>query len=145
MAVSLGSIEALIKMACSKALHGQVKDQFLVDITNNATSMVYGAYSPYIYERRFTLNNAGTYNVENMGELQIGITPEAEFNRAYGGYNYGNELAGLMNYGAGWGGYFFDYGTPNPRPFIEPTVDQWQGKYVNIMRSALQAAGLTVK
>ena len=81
--------------------------------------------------------------------MQIGITPVAEFNRAYGGYNYGDGLAGLINFGRGYNGYVMGRGAsyvPLPRPYLDNTINEWDGgKYTEQMRAALIAAGLKVK
>lgn len=146
---SLSEIEGIIKQAVSEALHGKVADEFVNDVVKHASSDVYGAYAPKIYERRGTLKDKGNYNVEDMGEMQIGITPVAAFNRAYGGWNYGDGLAGLINFGRGYNGYVMGRGAsyvPLPRPYLNNTIDEWNGgKYTEQIRAALTAAGLKVR
>lgn len=144
--MSLGEIESKIKFAVKQALQGVCTDYLKEDLAIRASSDVYGAYSPRIYVRRFTLENEAYYQSENMGDMRVGVTPIAPFNRLYGGNNYGNELAGLMNYGAGWHGYAFDYDAPNPRPYLDNVVNEWSGgKFANTMADALRARGFDVK
>lgn len=144
--MSLADIEGRIKSAVSEALHNVCTERLKEDLASKASSQVYGAYEPKRYVRRFTLENEGYYQTEDLGELKVGVTPIAPFNRLYGGDNYGNELAGLMNYGEGWHGYVFNYDTPNPRPYIDNTVSEWEGsKFKEIIAGALNARGFTIK
>lgn len=120
-----------------KAVEGVLQefgDEVAEDLAQKAASDVYGAYSPEYYHRRHTLDNVGSYSVEvDKANMKVAITPIAEFNRAYGGWNYGNELGGFMNFGRGWHGYVMGNGwmlesgggwnVPLPRPYISNYVD----------------------
>ena len=145
--ISLGEIEAKIKAVVNSALQGQIANDFVKDVVSHAGSEMYGAYTPKPggYVRRHTLDKEGAYPINNDGEMQISIEAKAPFNRAYGGWNFGDELPGLMNFGAGWHGHPFDYGTPNPRPYWTNVVQEWSGdKFKGEIRKALVAAGFKV-
>lgn len=109
------------------------------DLAARAASEVYGAYSPKIYARRNLLSSTGYYSVE-IGDLQIMITPIAPFNRAYGGWNSGDELGGFMNFGRGWHGYVMGRGAsdvPLPRPYISNAVEYWDGELQSRIKGQL--------
>ena len=97
------------------------------DLARRATSEVYGVYDPEYYRRRNTLDKTNSYKVE-IGDLEISITPIAEFNRTHGGWNYGDELGGFMNFGRGWHGYVMGghaYKVPLPRPYLTNAAQDW--------------------
>ena len=120
-------IEKELKEKINDLLENKIAEEIQKDLAMRATGEVYGAYSPEIYERRFTLNKPASYSIES-GELKVSITPTAEFNRAYGGWNYGNELGGFMNFGRGWHGYVMGrgaYSVPMPRPYLSNAAQDW--------------------
>lgn len=127
-------IEKELKQKVNKLLRNKIAPEIQKDLVSRATSEVYGAYSPDAYERRETLTWPEIYHVE-MKDLEVSITPIAPFNRAYGGWNYGNELAGFINFGRGWHGYVMGNGwnlpsggplnVPLPRPYLTNTAMDW--------------------
>lgn len=131
-------IEKDIKQKANKVLK-KVANDIRMDLASRATSEVYGEYDPDYYERRFTLEWPRTYDVE-VGDLEITITPIAPFNRRYGGWNYGDELGGFMNFGRGWHGYVMGgmaYKVPLPRPYLTNAAQDWNYKIQEEMDAAL--------
>ena len=116
-----------------------VANEIRNDLANRASAEVYGVYDPLIYERRGTLEWPRTYDVE-VGDMEITITPIAPFNRRYGGWNYGDELGGFMNFGRGWHGYVMGNGAidvPLPRPYLSNAAEEWNWKIQEEMNAAL--------
>jgi len=142
ISISKGSLVAQIAAeikAIVNQVMAQVATEIQQDLANRAVGEVYGVYSPKEYARRNSLSNAGNYSVE-VGDLKIAITPVASFNRAYGGWNYGDELGGFMNFGRGWHGYVMGRGAsgvPLPRPYLDTAAQFWDGQLQNRIRSAL--------
>jgi len=117
----------------------EIADKIRQDLANRARGEVYGAYSPEVYERRGTLSWPETYHVE-AGDLEVSITPIAPFNRRYGGWNYGDELGGFMNFGRGWHGYVMGRGAsgvPLPRPYLSNAAQYWNGIIQDRIQSEL--------
>lgn len=149
-----GMIDKLAKIILEeikKAVEGVLQefgDEVRIGLAARAAQDVYGAYSPTLYVRRGTLNDTGSYSVEvDKANMRVAITPTASFNRAYGGWNSGNELGGFMNFGREWHGYVMGNGwrlpsgggwnVPMPRPYISNYVDSavpWES-----LHSKLQA------
>ena len=132
-------IEALIRKKVNQLLKDKIAKEIQKDLVARAASDVYGAYSPEYYERRGTLTWPETYHVE-AGDLQISITPIAPFNRRYGGWNYGDELGGFMNFGRGWHGYVMGngaYGVPLPRPYLTNVAQDWNYRIQDEIRKEL--------
>ena len=144
--VSLDAIVAKIKSTVSEALTNEVANEVKADLVSKAASDVYGAYDPQRYWRRYSFEQQGKYQTEQIGEMKIGITPDVSFNPGYGTHNSGNMLAGLVNYGDGWGGYNYDYVSFGPRPFIDNAFQEWDGgKLKQSIDSALKSAGFSIK
>lgn len=136
--VLVAQIAAEIKAIVNQVM-AKVAEEIQKDLANRAVGEVYGAYSPEIYARRYSLSDAGSYSIE-VSDLMIAITPVASFNRAYGGWNHGDELGGFMNFGRGWHGYVMGRGAsgvPLPRPYLETAAQYWDGQLQNRIRSAL--------
>lgn len=132
-------IEAEIKKQVNELLRNKIAKEIQQDLAVRAAGEVYGAYSPEVYERRGTLTWRETYHAE-AGDLEIKITPIAPFNRAYGGWNYGSELAGFMNFGRGWNGYVMGGAATNvplPRPYLTNAVMDWNWRIQEEISSAL--------
>ena len=146
MAGGLIDIDALareiyddVKKKVNDLLRNKIAKEIQQDLVNRAAGEVYGAYDPEYYERRGTLMWPETYHVE-AGDLEVSITPIAPFNRAYGGWNYGNELGGFMNFGRGWHGYVMGngaYSVPLPRPYLTNTAMEWDQKIQEEISSEL--------
>lgn len=146
MAGGLIDIDALakeiyddVKKKVNDLLRNKIAKEIQQDLVNRAAGEVYGAYDPEYYERRGTLTWPETYHVE-AGDLEVSITPIAPFNRAYGGWNYGNELGGFMNFGRGWHGYVMGngaYSVPLPRPYLTNAAADWNWKIQDEIRSEL--------
>ena len=114
-------IEKEIRKKVNKVF-AEVAKEMQVDLAERADADVYGVYEPIIYERRGTLSDPSNYKV-TTGDLKVSVTPVAEFNRRYGGWNFGNELGGFMNYGNYWHGYVTNYDHPMPRPYLTNYVE----------------------
>lgn len=114
-------IEAEIKAKVNKVFK-EVAEEIQMDLAERASADVYGVYAPKIYERRGTLEDPSNYEISE-GDMKISVTPIAEFNRDYGGWNEGNELGGFMNYGNYWHGYVTNYASPMPRPYLSNYVE----------------------
>lgn len=100
----------------------EVAEEVQIDLAERASADVYGVYAPKIYERRGTLEDPSNYSISE-GDLMVSVTPIASFNRAYGGWNEGNELGGFMNFGNYWHGYVTNYASPMPRPYLTNYVE----------------------
>lgn len=112
-----------IKNKVNKVLE-EVADEIKEGLAKQAASDVYEAHVPKVYERRWTLDKPQNYYDESdRNKMLISITPVAEFNRAYGGWNYGDELGGFMNFGNYWHGYVSNYDHPMPRPYLTNYVN----------------------
>ena len=132
-------IEKEIHEKINKLLRDKIAKEIKEELVNRAAGEVYGAYSPDQYQRRNSLTWPETYHVE-AGDLEVMITPISPFNRAYGGWNYGNELGGFMNFGRGWHGYVMGRGASNvplPRPYLTNTAEDWNYKIQDEISSEL--------
>lgn len=148
---SLQELEGFLKDSIDIALATTVKDKVLSTIIDQAVGTVYDAYTPNKYERRGTIIDEESYEVDSNESLKMKVTAVAEFNKktlvwergkkgrkgkpGTAGHwvvstsiNEGNELAGLINYGDGWHGYYYDFVSPEeaqhptytaPRPFLD--------------------------
>lgn len=117
------SIEKEIKKVVNRVL-AEVANEIQQEIAQRAVSDVYGVYEPKIYERRYTLDKPQNYRIDkDENNMSVSVTPVAEFNRAYGGWNYGDELGGFMNFGNYWHGYVTNYDHPMPRPYLSNYVE----------------------
>lgn len=107
-----------------------------------AKKEVYGAYdlvenSKYV--RRWTLIDPDNYEVSiDEKNMRVSITPIASFNRANGGWNFGNELGGFMNFGDRWHDYVINYSVTMPRPYLSNYVNNAEVR--DSLYSKLQAA-----
>lgn len=114
-------IEKEIKKRVNKVFK-EVAEEMQIDLAERADADVYGVYEPKVYERRGTLNDPSNYKVETE-DMKVSVTPVAEFNRDYGGWNEGDELGGFMNFGNYWHGYVTNYNHPMPRPYLTNYVE----------------------
>ena len=101
-----------------------------------AKKEVYGAYDlveKSKYVRRWTLIDPDNYEVSiDKNNMRVSITPIATFNRANGGWNFGDELGGFMNYGNYWHGYVINYSVTMPRPYLSnyaESTEIWDSLY----------------
>lgn len=144
--ITIGQLEAKIKSVINKALNGPIAEDLKEDLTIHAQTDVYDAYEPKRYVRRFTLTSPSTYIQQSEGDMKVSVDSRAQFNRLYGGDNYGDELPGFMNYGDGWHGYAFNYSANPGRHYIDNTRDEWEnGKFKDKIIAALNVAGFKTK
>ena len=123
-----------LKKKVNDILKNKIANKIRDDLIKHAESEVYDAYDPDYYKRRWTLIAPESYNIE-VKDLHISITPIAQFNRRYGGWNEGDELGGFMNFGRGWHGYVMGNGlnfpsggplnVPLPRPYLTHVAEEW--------------------
>lgn len=155
MKLTSENLKKQIEDAICDALKGEVAEGVVKSLVRNAQTTVYDAYTPKPpeeggYERRYTLIDPSNYEVsepvaDGNGNVSMTITPIAEFNRRYGGWNEGNELAGLMNYGNWWHGYVMNYSAPLPRPYLDIVVDNWNSyNLMQAISAALRKRGIPV-
>ena len=115
---------------------------------------VASVYNPRIYERRGF--DSGLADPDNIVGTTSGTTLTVEnvtpFNQVYPTNNQGSGLAGLVEYGDGYGGHNYDYPTLDgaymePRPFIQATRDALaDGRIVKIaLKNGLRKLGLSVE
>lgn len=151
-------LEKDLKTGIKAALKEPVGMAVAKMMMDNADEVVYGGYSPRVYDhalggkkRRQSLNEPKNYDIQVDGDMNLSVTPIAEFNPYYyekikkddgterwikkNSRNRGNELAGLINYGSGWNGYHYDfeeikqtYTYDDDGYFIEESVDD-NGSY----------------
>ena len=113
-------------------------EETVQELVVRAKSEVYNVYEPEYYIRRWTLVSPSSYDVqidESNKKVSVSITPIAEFNRSHGGWNYGNELGGFMNFGNYWHGYVINYNVPMPRPYLSNYADEgntWDKLYMKL-------------
>lgn len=113
---------------------------------------------PGQYLRRY--DDGGLGDVNNMyeyleGDGVLGIAQGTPFNPYINGYSpplsqnvdLESGLDGLVNYGNGWNGIFYDVKAWGPTNFIENTIDDLRssGKHVEALKNGLKKRGLNVK
>ena len=127
---SIKGLENDIKTGIRAALKTQVGESIALKLILNAQDIVYDGYEPHVYDheledRRYSLREIDNYDIQVDGNMNLAVTPVAEFNPYYyerielkdgsvrwkrhNSRNRGNELAGLINYGKGWNGYNYDF------------------------------------
>lgn len=179
-------LEKDIKTGIKAALKEPVGMAIATMLINNANEVVYEGYSPRVYDhaignRRFSLREPGNYDIQVDGDMNLSVTPVAEFNPYIYIYNKksgkwnktlssnrGNELAGLINYGDGWNGHYYDFSEERnvydddsddyeiedeedfesysiPRPFIDITREELKGGMAKeLLSESLKMMGYTV-
>lgn len=179
-------LEKDIKTGIKAALKEPVGMSIATMLINNANEVVYEGYSPRVYDhaignRRFSLREPGNYDIQVDGDMNLSVTPVAEFNPYIYIYNKksgkwnktlssnrGNELAGLINYGDGWNGHYYDFSEERnvydddsdeyeiedeedfesysiPRPFIDITREELKGGMAKeLLSESLKMMGYTV-
>lgn len=153
---SLEDLRKKIQDKINDALTKEVTDYIALLEVTSANENVYGVYSPKEYERRYD-EGGGLANPKNIvGSLItdgiLKVDNNATFNQNPKSGNHGNELAKLIEYGDGGGGYYYDYARPGrsymePRPFIQKTKE-WISEnddVKDIFEDALKRRGLKVK
>ena len=133
-------VEKEIKKVVNRILK-EIGEEMRHDLAAKADEDVYGVYKPDVYIRRYTLDKGSNYKLEtNENKMSVSVTPTAEFNRDYGGWNYGDELGGFMNFGNYWHGYVTNYNHPMPRPYITNFVED-RGIWDKIQKRLQEALG----
>lgn len=127
-------LENDLKTGIKAALKTQVGESIALKLIYNAQDIVYEGYNPKVYDhklqdRRYSLREPDNYDIQVDENMNLAVTPVAEFNPYYyekiqwedengnphetwvqhTSRNRGNELAGLINYGTGWNGYHYDF------------------------------------
>lgn len=142
-------LQDVVNMELEDSLAQVIKD----GLSTSAESNVYGAYSPSIYSRRHSLSDQENMDSHLISDGVLEVKMAAEFNDGYGSSNVGDQLAGLVEYGHGWNGYYYDYSDISggddaylyPRPFIQPVREDIGDNLKDLMRQALKNAGLKVQ
>lgn len=142
-------VQDVINMELEDSISQVIKD----GLSNSAESNVYGVYSPHLYSRRHSLSDQKNMDSNLIADGILEVKMVAEFNDGYGSSNVGDQLAGLVEYGHGWNGYYYDYPDTSegedaylyPRPFIQPVREEIGNDLKDLMRQALRNAGLKVQ
>lgn len=142
-------VQDVINMELEDSISQVIKD----GLSNSAESNVYGAYSPHLYSRRHSLSDQNNMDSNLIADGVLEVKMVAEFNDGYDSSNVGDQLAGLVEYGHGWNGYYYDYPDTkdeenayvSPRPFIQPVREEIGNDLKDLMRQALRNAGLKVQ
>lgn len=179
-------LERDLKTGIKAALKEPVGMAVAKMMMDNADEVVYEGYSPRVYDhaigdRRYSLREPKNYDVQVDNNMNLSVTPVAEFNpyiyifnKKTGKWNKslssnrGNELAGLINYGDGWNGYYYDFSEERnmydedsddyeiedeedfesysrPRPFIDITREELkEGMAKELLAESLKMMGYTV-
>lgn len=125
----------------------EVKDS----LVNAAQNLVYDVYSPNQYNRRYSYTDRENIVVDDSMPGTVEISYNVQFNDDYPSSNSGDGLTGLIEFGDGWEGHYYDYIPQDkeptfmyPRPFIAPVREQLKDTLKDDMRQALRNAGLNV-
>ena len=179
-------LERDLKTGIKAALKEPVGMAVAKMMMDNADEVVYRGYSPMVYDhalgdRRHSLDESKNYDIQVDGDMNLSVTPVAEFNpyiyifnKKTGKWNKslssnrGNELAGLINYGDGWNGHYYDFSEERniynedsddyeiedeedyesysrPRPFIDITREELkEGMAKELLSESLKMMGYTV-
>lgn len=179
-------LERDLKTGIKAALKEPVGMAVAKMMMDNADEVVYGGYTPRVYDheigdRRYSLDEPSNYDIQVNGDMNLSVTPVAEFNpyiyilnKKTGKWNKspssnrGNELAGLINYGDGWNGHYYDFSEERnmydedsdsyeiedeedyesysrPRPFIDITREELkEGMAKELLAESLRMMGYTV-
>ena len=180
-------LENDLKTGIKAALKEPVGMAIAKMMMDNAKEIVYEGYSPRVYDhaigdRRHSLDEEpNNYDIQVDGDMNLSVTPVAEFNPYIYIYNKktgkwnkslssnrGNELAGLINYGDGWNGHYYDFSEERntydedsddyeiedeedyesysrPRPFIDITREELkEGMAKELLAESLKMMGYTV-
>lgn len=155
-------LAAFIQVSLNNSLENEVADIIRATMVQHVDSDVYRRYSPVDYNRRGThggLSDPANIISEIVSDGLLVVENSTEFNRqsdaskdsSYHTDNYGWELAGLIEYGDGWNGYYYDYPTRRsymqPRPFIANTRKEVEQKKLHIkaIKQGLKARGVRFK
>lgn len=115
---------------------------------------VMSVYRPAEYERRDNgLESPKNIWASRSAQNELVVENMTSFNPDYGTENYGYGLVGLIEYGDGWRGFFYDYQSEKntrylkPRPFIANTKKDLKAnqQYVQAMKDGLKARGVRFK
>lgn len=150
---SVKDLTAFLQDVINMELEDSVSQVIKDSLSSSAESNVYGVYSPHVYSRRHSLSDQGNMDSKLIADGILEVRMVAEFNDGYDSDNSGDQLAGLVEYGHGWNGYYYDYPDTkdgenayvSPRPFIQPVRDEIGNDLKDIMRQALKNAGLKVQ
>lgn len=181
-------LERDLKTGIKAALKEPVGMAVAKMMMDNADEVVYEGYTPRVYDhalgagkRRQSLDEPGNYDIQVDGDMNLSVTPVAEFNPYIYIYNKktekwnkslssnrGNELAGLINYGDGWNGHYYDFSEERniydedsddyeiedeedyesysrPRPFIDITREELkEGMAKALLAESLKMMGYIV-
>lgn len=151
---SLGALKSALEDVILDAMTSDIANQAMDIIIDSANSEIYEPVSPHKYERRYSFINDNNYIIDIVQPLGISITPDVEFSQYPISNNTGNELAGLIEFGDGWNGYYYEYTRKkeeseykHPRRFLEKSFDTIteNNAVVTSLIGALEFRGLKVK
>lgn len=127
-----------------------VRDAQLEHIDDDVMSV----YRPVEYGRRDNgLESPSNIWASRSLANELVVENVTQFNPDYGTENSGYGLVGLIEYGDGWNGFFYDYKIRDnarylkPRPFISNTRKDLQEhkQHVQAMKDGLKARGIRFK
>lgn len=151
---ALAQAIAQIKPKVDAALADEVANAVKKNEAESIEQQVYGVYKPKDYPRRGTKGGLGSK--ENMVAIVAGgvLTVTNETPPASGdGYTTDKQLDILVEYGDGYSGNFYDFGSNGggrylfARPFTLHTIESLRGNkdHVEALRAGLKQRGLNVK
>jgi len=141
---SVAKLMAYIENAVQFTLGNEVRWVVQAEEAKQIEEVVYDAYEPLVYKRRWDMNNLNNIEgtVNGMALEVENITP---LNTYYEGNNLPamrGVLAEIVETGDG-----YDYFSPGPRPFTKETVEALKNSkdHVKGLKDGLEKAGLTVR
>lgn len=153
---SITELSHYIENMVNIALDTEVKEESLETLVSYASDDIYTYPASGAYKRRHSFEDKSKYNVDRSQNMKLIITPMQEFNPFRNGENEeagfsmnasgGNKLAGLVNYGDGWGGYEYDWSYVGPRPFLDHAKeDLGNGVFKQALKVGLEELGINAK
>ena len=161
-ATSLVELKAQIEEAVTVALNDDVANYIKQKLISHANSDIYGVNEPdpWGYHRRYSFLDENQYLIEDCKSMSLVLTPKQVFNTNFSGTDdsikksHPDWLAGLINYGNGWSGVYYDYYVcvhKGPwwlpaRPFLDNTVEELEnGELGDQLLVSLKKRGFNVK
>ena len=149
---SLQDLTRYVQDNINEVLEDEVLDAVRTVMLRHVEADVYDKYSPREYVRR--REDGGLSDPDNIvsdlaSDGVVWIGNSAEFSQNPPSDNYGWELSGLVEFGDGWDGYYYEYqisGRPymQPRPFISNTRQELKSTkpHIAAMKKGLQSRGI---
>ena len=157
---SIKEMQAYLKKSINTSLVEDVAPIVKETMSAEIQNSVYTEYpNPHMYKRR--LDEGGLIDERNMNIDEslissgiLSITNNTPFDDRYDTFNTGNGLAGLIEFGDGYKGNYYDYTNydgdnsyKEPRPFIENSRETLRQTKVHVkaLKKGLRESGIKVE